>query len=260
MNLVFIDTSYLIFYRYYAVLNWFKMSDRLKDIDPDKIVENKEFTDKFEKKCLDFFKVLEKNYKPDKIFICKDCPRKEIWRLELLPSYKGTRVNFVGKNIFNIFYENVLPKLLSNLKYSLKKCDKCEADDIVAIGVKTIREINPDSNITIFTSDHDYLQLLRFENLDIVDLKFKSLKAKSIGDNDLLYKILLGDKSDNISSVKKRLGKKTIDKLIKDNKLEELINSDSQIKLNYELNNNLINFNKIPDELKDNIKNIFEQI
>ena len=257
-NIIFIDTSYLIFYRYYAIMNWFKMTDRLKDVDIDNIVENQEFTDKFEKKCLDFLKTVVKKYNPDRIFICKDCPRKDIWRLQLHPTYKGTRDNFTGKNIFHIFYERVLPILLKNPKYSLKECDSCEADDIVAIGVKTIKSVNSNCNITIFSSDHDYLQLLRYDNLDIVDLKFKSLKSKSIGENDLLYKILLGDKSDNISSVKKRLGKKTIDKLILENKLEEFINSNDSIRVNYEFNNNLINFEKIPNELKSNIKQLFE--
>ena len=257
INCLFIDTSYFIFYRYYAILNWFKMSDRLKEIDHENIAENDEFIEKFKKKCLDTLQILVKKYNPHKIYICKDCPRADIWRMKLLPNYKGTRENFSGKNIFNIFYESLLPQILIDKKYSLKECKNCEADDVVAIGVKKLKESDTPCNITIITSDHDYLQLLKYDNLDIINLKFKSLKEKSMGSNDLLYKILLGDKSDNISSVKRRLGKKTIAKLVNENRLDEFINSNDEIKLKYQLNNNLINFEQIPYELQENIAKLF---
>lgn len=265
MNILFIDTSYFIFYRYYAILNWLKMSDKIKDtnnINPENIILDNDFLEKFEKKCHDTVKQLEKKFNPDKVFFCKDCPRKNIWRLKLLPSYKGNRDSFNGRNVFNIFYENILPSIINSNKdkYFVNKCDECEADDIVAVGVSYYKKINPSNNIYIITSDHDYLQLLRYNNLDIYDLKFKNLKLKSIGENDLIYKILMGDKSDNISGVKNRLGKKTIAKLIENNKLEEFINSDPVIKSNYELNNNLINFEKIPENLKTNILSIFMNI
>lgn len=36
-------------------------------------------------------KEFQKKYKADIYYICKDCPRSEIWRLSLDPQYKSNR-------------------------------------------------------------------------------------------------------------------------------------------------------------------------
>ena len=49
-NYLFIDGSYFIFFRYFSVLNWFKLSHKEEEIkDP---INNKEFVDKFKKTFL----------------------------------------------------------------------------------------------------------------------------------------------------------------------------------------------------------------
>lgn len=258
MNIVFIDISYFIFYRYHALANWYKMRNPDSKIDPETMLTDDDFVAKFKKRCRDTFGDIEKRYRPDRVFICRDCPRKDIWRMALLPDYKGSRAPFSAKGIFGIFFDEVLPDVIKDdTKYRLMGCERCEADDVVAMGVKTLNAIRNDLIFTIVTSDHDYLQLLRYTNLDIVDLKFKSLRSKSIGDNDLLYKVLLGDKSDNIPGVKRRLGKKTIGKLIENDALGEFIKSDPDINAKYNLNRELIDFERIPDALKENIRNLF---
>ena len=49
-NFILIDGSYFVFYRYFAILNWFKLAKKDQIIDKDNPPEeNKEFIDKFVK-------------------------------------------------------------------------------------------------------------------------------------------------------------------------------------------------------------------
>ena len=45
-TLIFIDGSYYIFYRYYALLNWWKFQNK-DDDNIDNLHENTEFVEKF---------------------------------------------------------------------------------------------------------------------------------------------------------------------------------------------------------------------
>ena len=56
-NFILIDGSYFIFYRYYALLNWWKHSKQ--ETEPS--LNNKEFMDKFENIFVDKIKELKKN-------------------------------------------------------------------------------------------------------------------------------------------------------------------------------------------------------
>ena len=73
---------------------------------------------------------------------------------------------------------------------------------------------------------------------------------------DLFCKLVLGDKSDNISGVFKKCGKKTAEKYY-DNKdlfLQKLKNENLEDKFEY--NNLLINFDKIPENLKSELEDL----
>ena len=78
------------------------------------------------------------------------------------------------------------------------------------------------------------------------------LESKSYsGDpkRDLFYKIVLGDKSDNILPVFTKCGKKTVEKYYDNNNLFiEKLNKESKI-IDYQRNEQLINFDYIPSLL-----------
>ena len=82
------------------------------------------------------------------------------------------------------------------------------------------------------------------------NLKYKSLlESKAYSGSpqrDLFYKIILGDKSDNIKPVFNKCGKKTVEKCFDDN--DYFINKlDTENKQDiYELNKKLIDFYEIP--------------
>ena len=246
---LFIDLSYFIFHQYYSKKGYFQF----QELSIENLINNEEFLkifSDFEKK----FNIIKKKLKLDKnvkIILARDCRRRNIWRNELLPSYKASRkVNTEVGEFFIYTYDNIIKN------YNCISVDNCEADDIIGIITKNLYKNN---KIYIITDDLDYLQLLN-TNVEIYNLKFKNLKDKSIGENDLLKKIILGDKSDNIPSIHKKLGEKTVEKYINNNDMLESKLENIEIKEQFELNRKLIDMNYIPDIYKKKILEEFKKI
>ena len=112
---------------------------------------------------------------------------------------------------------------------------------------------NPSCNIYIITSDKDYLQLAQ-DRVHLYNLAFKKLTdQKSCTGNaecDLFCKILTGDVSDNIPSVFPKCGPKTAIKYFENKDLLDKKLQESEVYKNaYELNQRLIDFRNIPEEL-----------
>ena len=245
-----IDTSYMVFYRYYAIRSWYLRAfpDTL-ELDEEIIIN------KFQKRFIEGLEELSKKYKTpyNNIFLCCDCPQQEIWRKEIYPEYKNNRkYDHDVSKAFTIFFEKIYP-LLEKKNINIIKCKHAEADDIAAIITK---ELQHENKVTIITSDQDYLQLLN-ENTQIFNLNKKknNLREKSLGAPhlDLQVKIIIGDKSDNISGCFPRCGQKTAIKYIKENKLESLFIKYPQSKNIYEINQRIIDFDFIPTNIKKNI-------
>ena len=251
-NFIFIDGSYFIFYRFYAIVQWWKIAK--KDIELSDPINNEEFVKKFKSTFITKIKEISKKLKLEDPFIVvgKDCPRDEIWRMNLHPEYKGTRVNdgFEGGPFFKMAYnEKLFEEAGAQMVMSHPKL---EADDCIAITAKRVLEAFPECRVTIIASDHDYLQLVS-DRLSIVSLKYKNLldskKAYPEAKKNLFCKIVLGDKSDNIHGIFKKCGPKTAEKYYDDQDLfmEKCKKEEAGDK--FELNNKLINFNEIPVEL-----------
>ena len=257
MIYLLLDTSYIIFYRYYALLQWWKIAKSDEELgNPN---ENPEFIEKFEKTFLECINNIKKKLKIHKEKICviaaRDCPRTEIWRNKLFDSYKEHRVQddtFMGGPFFKkVYNDGLLEK--AGTDYILKY-NELEADDIIALTKKYIeanKTIN--SSIYIITNDQDYLQLIS-ENTFIYNLKFKELNStkKSFKDpnKDLLCKIILGDKSDNIPSVFPKCGIKTVEKYLNNNELLQFDLDKYNVRDKYNFNKKIIDFNEIPYKLK----------
>jgi 5'-3' exonuclease len=191
----------------------------------------------------------------------RDCPRKDIWRNKLYEHYKGTRAQdngFNGGPFFKYIYQNNNQKLFEAGVNHILQFPNLEADDIIAIVKQELRAKYPDSKIYIIANDHDYLQLLD-EQTEIINFQYKFLKeAKKVfpePEKNLFYKIVLGDKSDNINPVFKKCGPKTCEKYYanKDAFNEALI-KEAGAREKYELNRKLVSFTEIPCELIENFK------
>ena len=256
VDFLLIDLSYFIFHNYYAKKRYFQIQKK----DVDDLINNKEFLEvfsNFDNKINEIKKKLKLNSKIIVIF-AKDCQRCNIWRNDIYPEYKKSRKvdNEVGP-FFKYTYSNIINK------YNYIECNNCEADDVIGIITKNMIKYDKICKVVIITGDHDYLQLFDDQGrIEIFDLKCKSLKDKSLGNSkkDLLNKILIGDKSDNITAIHTKLGPKTALKYIdNENELKKKL-EDLSIKEKFELNSKLIDMDQIPEIYKKNIKNEFMKL
>lgn len=250
-----IDGSYYMFYRYFALLQWFKHSH--PDEDLKNPAENNDFMERFKsvfkskiKECIKKLKL-----KDPIIIVGLDCRRCDIWRNDLFDSYKGNRIKqdeFMGGPIFKIVHEEELFKQ-AGVHMTIKH-PKLEADDCIALTIRNIRNVSPESLITVITSDMDYLQLAG-EKTKLFNLKYKDLTtSKNCFKNkekDLFCKIVMGDKSDGIPSIFKKCGIVTAAKCFDDKDyFNKKLEKENAYEL-YEKNRNLIDFRCIPQKLVD---------
>ena len=270
-NIMLVDSSYCSFYRYYATILWYKRAH------PDTKVDNtyewhkdKIFMDKYEKIYLNSLMKIKKKFKiPMKnIVFALDCPRDSIWRMPLYPKYKANRkisdkkFNPSMLEVFRWTKHHILPKLVKNYDIKIVRCDKAEADDIVAVLTGHFREQMPDREYLIVTNDYDYLQLLDV-NVHIYNLKNKNLREKSLGNRklDLGVKIIVGDNSDNIPKCFPKCGQKTAIKYVNNPELlDKAFAKYPGSKEKFILNKTLIDFNCIPSNIQQNIIENFEKL
>ena len=275
---IFVDGSYYCFYRYYSLLNWWKNAFPEEPLENP--MENPIFVEKFKKTFVENLQQIPKklnlcksksrgksktsvittsNESTIKMIIGKDCKRENIWRNDFYDKYKATRPNggaedgFMGGPFFKMAYEENLFQQAG--AQTMLYHPRLEADDCIAIYVKQLVEKYTPSECSIYiiTSDNDYLQLIR-ENVHIYNLAFKNLKeSKTFTGNpvkDLRIKTIMGDVSDNIPSVFPKCGIKTAKKCVEDEEFfKKKMNDNIAYYEQYLLNDTLVSFDKIPEEL-----------
>ena len=255
---IFVDGSYYNFYRYFALMQWWK--NAYPDEPLDDPTQNEKFVEKFKKTHVDNLLNMPKKLKISKdvkpiMIVGRDCKRENIWRNELFPQYKANRANgpedgFMGGPFFKMAYDEEL--FIKGGAKAILKHPKLEADDCIALSVKHLVNRYPQCHIYIITSDRDYLQL-NAHNVDLYNLTYKNIAEKnSTGDakNDLEIKIIMGDTSDNIPSVFPKCGPKTALKCIEDPEFfKKKMNDNPEYYKQYKLNQLLVNFNNIPENL-----------
>ena len=101
------------------------------------------------------------------IIIC--CDSKKYWRREVFPFYKNNRRKDRDKSGFDwgLIFET-LNKIRQELKdhfpYKVLEVEGAEADDIIAV---LCGRLAPHEDILIISNDHDFIQLLKYENVKI---------------------------------------------------------------------------------------------
>ena len=291
---IFIDGSYFIFYRFYSVMNWWKLANpgptvygELPNPTPTPPPAPFEITDDFIEKYKKTFiekveeipnkiHLLESNMdvKSKKkmqtplthpiIYVGRDCKRENIWRNQHIDAYKSTRSNKDGDAIgkfFKITYDEEL--FMKGGAQRIIEYPQLEADDCIALSVKHLLKKHENCKIYIITSDKDYLQLLE-PRVKIYNMSYKNIAEEKscLGDpkKDLFCKIVMGDPSDNISSVFKKCGPKTAIKCYDEPEYfnTKLKKEDAYKK--YELNRLLVDFNCIPANLQEEFIKKYENI
>ena len=272
INYILIDTSYLIFYRYFALLQWWRVAH--PDDDLGNPVENQDFCEKFIKQIVDSADNIKRSLKLHsnkrqnptvKVIFATDCSRKNIWRNHYFDNYKATRErddDFMGGEFFKMVYRD---KLLYKTGADMILYENfMEADDIIGVTANYIKQNQKgDYRIYIIANDMDYLQLWD-KNCNIVNLQGKYLVEKKNsyrdGNKNLFIKIILGDKSDNIPPIFKRCSVKEAEQYYDNiDSFEKKIHTEDC----YEqllLNKIIIDFDEIPHELQSKIVNKVKNI
>ena len=250
-QVVFLDLSHYIFHRYYAIQTWLKFSKQNID-DKDALIER--YSRLFEENLVDLKKKLK--FEWCNFYMVKDCTRDSIWRKKYFEGYKGNRDGKdddkrIDPTIFPYTYEVLLPRLNAKYGFHLLWYKNAEADDIIAVLHKKLRHIYPMRKVIIITNDNDYLQLLD-EYTIIMNTKKQELKKRF--DDDVLkvftkWKVIRGDESDNIPPIEKKIGNVVALKLASDDALLEKKLANPDVLKQYRLNDLLINFDRIPDDM-----------
>jgi len=271
-NIIFVDTSYTIFYRFYAIIKWYSMAydeeyNSITDMKSYNWLNNTIVMVKYKKLFLsnirNFFTEGELN--KSKIIFTIDTPLEKLWRYDLYNEYKSSRKTIIKKYNYSTIFEYTINTLIPSIiktnpdLYSSIKVDKTEADDI--IGCSTLYLKNKDYTIFIISGDNDFLQL---GDDNIIFIKYGTLNRKIINKVDaqesLKKKILYGDVSDNIPGIYKRGNKIKKNDLMDDDILSKYFLLNDNMKIRYDLNNSIINFNNIPEyycgEIISQLKNI----
>lgn len=215
------------------------------------------------------------------VVICVDNAKDGYWRRDVASYYKKNRSKSREESEWDwttIFegMATVVQELKDHMPYKVIDKTKTEADDAIAVLCKHIYQNHPGCQILITSSDGDFTQLHKFKTVkqwSPIQKKWVSCKHGSPR-NDLRFKIIKGDKKDAIAGVNCRSDyvitkeegerapaistKKTLEPLLKaDNPLEIGILSEEQTK-RYLENEVLLDFEKIPDYIRDPIIDEFD--
>lgn len=258
---ILIDGSYFIFYRYYALLQWWSISKQEPALENPS--ENERFVELFRSSFIKKIKEIPKKLKiKNPIYIVgKDCPREKIWRNELIDDYKGDRKsdNYAGYFFKLTYQEGLFEQACIKTIFSYPSL---EADDCLALTAKYIYKNYNDHRVYIIANDMDYVQLCN-DKTSIYNLKYKSISKNSTeeeAEKQLFCKIVMGDKSDNIPSIFPKCGLKTALKCYEDQSyFESKLNATPSSRVLYERNRNIIDFNQIPHDLVNGfLKDVIE--
>jgi len=163
---------------------------------------------------------------PTGVYIVFDGQGSSTNRKNLLPEYKSNRgiTRITNWDTYDSIEEEGESKVdqITRLTHYLQclpvktgMIDKAEADDMIAYMATKLPRTH-DSDVIIVSSDKDYLQLASPKVTIYRPISKKFYKAKEVADeygihseNFIIYKTLLGDKSDKIQGIR-GLGPKTL--------------------------------------------------
>ena len=195
------------------------------------------------------------------LIVCCDAP--DNWRRDAFKYYKAQRKttrdksDFDWSELFRLLHK-IREEISENFPYKVVYIDKAEADDIIATIVMNATK----EPVLILSSDKDFVQLQKYENVSQYSPLTKKFLNTDNPDNFLREHILRGDTSDGVPNflssddtfvTDKRqtpLSKKKVSVWAE---LEPDVFCQGEQLRNYRRNEMLIDFTKIPEWLQINI-------
>ena len=161
----------------------------------------------------------------------------------------------------------VLEELKEFFPYKVVEHDRCEADDIIAAIVEDTQEFGRYEQVMIISSDKDFAQLQKYDNVHQYSPITKKLIKEPHPRKQLMELIMKGDQADGVPNVlsgddvfvegirQTPLRKKVMDEMI--DKLydtyKEPYGKDEEWMRNYVRNKTLIDLSETPKDIKSEI-------
>ena len=224
---------------------------------------------------LNSIRMYNKKYRDEygQMVICAD--GMNTWRKDYYPYYKAKRKTKREQSdqdwneIFRILHL-VREEIKENLPYKVIHMDGVEADDIIASLVLQSQEFGLGEPMMIVSSDKDFIQLQKFNNVK----QFSPIQKKMVKDSNprtyLFNHIMKGDSGDGIPNVLSDDDTFVTDKkqtpLRKTKIAEWLENSDNLRNVmehetfrNYQRNKKLIDLTEVPEDIQQTIINNYNE-
>jgi len=209
------------------------------------------------------------------------CDNRHYWRKDKFPYYKASRKKarqesgFDWKLIFDTLSE-IRAELNAFFPYTVIDVDGAEADDVIAVLAhwSQTNDLTQDGAFgdevpqpfLILSGDHDFIQLQKFKNVQQYSpIHKKWVKPDNSIHSYLMEHIVKGDKGDGIPNIlspddcfitesrQKKIMQKKLDEWQKI-PLDEFHNHvPVEVARNFQRNRYLIDFDYIPDAVRDNI-------
>ena len=207
--------------------------------------------------------------------IAKDSRMVKSFRYSIYPEYKLTRKIQRSKKmqyklgpVFDELYTNVFPSIFDDHTIQLI-VDGAEGDDVIASLAKSDRLSDEYERVILISSDRDFIQLQIDRPVSQYDIKgelvtpiLKRNGGEIVGltpKQSLMIKIISGDASDNIKSIKPKVGEIKAYKYITEgiDDFKKLLKENPEVAERFYLNTKLIDFNNIPIELRNKVVDKF---
>lgn len=213
-------------------------------------------------------------FRPDEVLICIDARKN--WRKTVSAGYKIRRQIKRDADLFpwEDYYEymdDFISSIRENFPFVILQVRYAEADDVIGVLSKHLSKSK--ENILV-TSDKDYIQLLMNKNVKLFDPMKRKFVTEKDPQKQLELKYILGDDGDDVlpihrkwnvkrvekvNVIKKKIGPKTALKLLEHPEdLEELLESNPEVKANYEMNKKLVDLAMIPNIIAKEIIEAYE--
>ena len=188
------------------------------------------------------------------MIIC--CDGANNWRRGYFPQYKANRrkgrdeSGFDWAEAFRIMHK-VKDEIKENFPYKVIHLEGCEADDIIGTMVEHTQEFGQYEEVMIVSSDKDFLQLQKYNNVR----QWSHILKKEIKDPhpklNLIDKILSGDNTFVNGERQTPLSKKKKEAMMQD--ISEVVGLSAEWYRNYQRNRKLIDLTQTPQKLKNQI-------
>tara|TARA_B110000902_G_scaffold252419_1_gene313865 strand:+ start:335 stop:1186 length:852 start_codon:yes stop_codon:yes gene_type:complete len=196
------------------------------------------------------------------------------WRRDVFPQYKWSRRNNrkESKLDFDMVFSalnKVRDEIAANMPYKLVYIRNVEADDIIGVICDQTQEFGQNEPVLIISADKDFIQLQKYNNIR----QYSPMTKKFIQDPNprkyIFEHTLKGDSSDGIPNVlsgdncfvegirQSPMTKKKIELYLEH--AEDLENfMEPEIYRNYKRNQMLIDLSYIPEEIRTDIINTYD--